>query len=197
MGSQRVRHNWTTEEQQQQTGLAKRLSQAVGLDAVRTGKFPSSLSSAYSLKMQEQNVWWQCVLGATVAEAAVGGAVGLASRRRSKTSRMFLDNSGCYFQIVIQLWNAVDGVTHFKICLESSMFIWSASNCPEGSSPLFAFGREKPLDCPGRSSSKSSLSSWPGSAPSVHQGSDSSLSSPGRIPSWGMRGGGKGLTVAS
>ena len=78
----------------------------------------------------------------------------------------------------------------------TSCFICSASNCPEGSSPLFAFGRQKPLDCPGRSSSKSSLSPWPCSAPSVHQGSDSSLSSPGRIPSWGMWGGGKGLTVA-
>lgn len=49
-----------------------------------------------------------------MAEAVVGGAVGLAGRRRSKTSRMFLDNSGCYFQIVIQLWNAVMGSPTLK-----------------------------------------------------------------------------------
>ena len=46
-----------------------------------------------------------------MAGAVVGGAVGLACRRRGQTTWMFLDNSGSYFQILIQLWNTVDGVT--------------------------------------------------------------------------------------
>ena len=58
-----------------------------------------------------------------MAGAVVGRAVGLACRRRGQTTWMFLDNSGSYFQILIQLWNTMDGVTHFKICLESSVFI--------------------------------------------------------------------------
>ena len=58
-----------------------------------------------------------------MAGAVVGGAVGLACRRRGQTTWMFLDNSGSYFQVLIQLWNSVDGVTRFKICLESSVFI--------------------------------------------------------------------------